>query len=322
MTGLTFYFEWEVRLMEWLQSMMGSVAVTLASFITLFGEETVMVLVLAFLYFCYDKEFGKFIGENITLAMVLNPMIKNIFVRRRPYFDNPGVKCLKRVNSSADQFDIAAQGFSFPSAHSTDSIVVYGSFPIYIAKNKRKGFRMFLIIAIVLPILVGISRFSLGVHYPTDVMMGWLLGGICLVFMTFLQSKFGGDSTKKHRMHLVIFLIAALGIIYCRSNDYFTGLGVMAGLYMAEYVEEKYINFEKSGSILESVLRLLVGGAIYFGLNAIIKLPFSEEFRSSATLGAFLFRFIRYTIASFILLGVYPIAFNKIKKKAPTKIQN
>ena len=205
MTGHTFYFQWEVNLMHWIQSMMGDIATMLAAFITLFGEETVMVLILAFLYFCYDKEMGKFIGESISLALVVNPMIKNIFVRRRPYFDNEIIKCLKKVDADADMYDIASQGFSFPSAHSTDSAVVYGSFPIYLSKGldeaeetvdcatveagvtnrkrvsvKRRilGYRIALVVAFVLPFLVGISRFSLGVHYPTDVLVSLILGSI------------------------------------------------------------------------------------------------------------------------------------------------
>ncbi len=318
MTGVTFYFEWEVKLIEWLQSMMGDAAVALASFITLFGEETIMVLILAILYFCYDKEFGIYIGENITLGLVLGPMIKNIFVRRRPYFDNKGIKCLKMVNSYGDMYDITAQGFSFPSAHSTDSVIVYGSIPFFLSRNKRRGTKIFLVIAIVLSLLVGISRFSLGVHYPTDVMTGWILGLFCLLVMTFLQRKIGTDSNKRHLMHLIIFLISSIGIFYCKSDDYFTGLGTMAGFYLASLFEEKYVNFEKSSGIPESVIRLIGGGIIYFSLNMLIKLPFSEEFRSSATMGSFLFRFIRYTIVCFVVLGVYPMLF-KYLKKSPTK---
>lgn len=66
----------------------------------------------------------------------------------------------------ANIYDISAQGYSFPSAHSTNAVSVFGS----LAVNLRK--RWFTVIAIMIPLLTGISRFVVGAHYPTDVMAG------------------------------------------------------------------------------------------------------------------------------------------------------
>ena len=64
--GITFYFDWEVALQEWLQSVIGTgIGVKIASAITMFGEELIMIAVLGFLYWCYDKEFGRFVGMVI-----------------------------------------------------------------------------------------------------------------------------------------------------------------------------------------------------------------------------------------------------------------
>lgn len=50
--GNTFYFEWEVALQQWLQGMMTSdIAVSIVSFITMFGEELVMIAVLGCVIF-------------------------------------------------------------------------------------------------------------------------------------------------------------------------------------------------------------------------------------------------------------------------------
>lgn len=48
----------------------------IVSFITMFGEELVMIAVLGFLYWCYDKKFGRFVGTNILVGLVVNPMLK------------------------------------------------------------------------------------------------------------------------------------------------------------------------------------------------------------------------------------------------------
>lgn len=163
--GNTFYFEWEVALQQWLQGMIDSeLGVALVSFITMFGEELVMIAVLGFLYWCYDKNFGKFVGLNILVGIVVNPMLKNLAFRRRPYFDHPGIKILKPVDASADIYNISAQGYSFPSGHTTNSTLLYSSLAKY-----KKGNKVLLAIAFVVPFLVGLSRVLLGAHYVTDV---------------------------------------------------------------------------------------------------------------------------------------------------------
>ena len=103
-TGITFFFDWEVRLIEWIQSWLGSAGTAIASFITLFGEEFMLVAILGFIYWCYDKEFGKFVGFNVFVGLVWNPMLKNIVLRRRPYFDNPGIKCTVLLNALSKSY--------------------------------------------------------------------------------------------------------------------------------------------------------------------------------------------------------------------------
>ena len=56
MDGNTFYFEWEVSLMQWLQSWLGTVGIAIASFFTMFGEDLICVAIIGFLYWCWDKE--------------------------------------------------------------------------------------------------------------------------------------------------------------------------------------------------------------------------------------------------------------------------
>jgi membrane-associated phospholipid phosphatase len=303
--GNTFYFAWEPALMEWLQAHMNAAAVSLASFVTLFGEEIAMVVILGFIYWCYNKKMGIYLAINFCMVGIWNPMIKNVFMRRRPYFDNPGVQCLKPVDSSADLYDINAQGFSFPSGHSSNSATVYGS----IARYAKK--RWVTIVAIVITVAVGCSRFCLGVHYPTDVLCGWLLGLFGIFFLPWLQSKF----SKKWVFYLVMVIIALPGCFYCQTTDYFTALGMTIGFFVGNLVEEKYVQFENTKNILKIFLRLLFGAIIYFGLNSLLKKPFDADFLASATAGAYAIRVVRYAIIMFIIVAVYPMTFDKIWKK-------
>ncbi len=303
MESISFYFEWEVALQAWIQSFMGSFGTAVMSFLTLFGEEVMLIGILGYIYWCYDKEFGKFIGNNVVVGIVLNPLLKNLALRRRPYFDHPNIKCLKPVHADADIYDIAAQGYSFPSGHSMNSAVIYGSLPMY-----KKKSRVLRILAFLMPFLVGLSRVALGVHYVTDVLMGWALGaGLVLVF-SFLQRKV----KNIHLLHAIIFLVSLSGLFYCQTTDYFTGLGLMGGFFLAAPFEEKFVRFENTRSILGSILRVLVGAALYFGINTLLKLPFSSEFLESATMAAYLVRALRYLVVGFVLMGLYPMIFGRI----------
>ena len=305
LVGSTFFFDWEVALMVWLQAHLGAAGAAVASVFSMFGEELACVAVLGFLYWCYDKNFGKFVGLNVLTALVLNPMIKNVFIRRRPYFDHAEIRCLKPVDKGADIYDIAAQGYSFPSGHSTNAVTVYSSLPRY-----RRN-RVLSVIAVLLPLLVGVSRFCLGVHYPTDVLCGWLLGLVVILAVPVLYRKI----KNRFVFYAVLLLVTLPGFFYCRSSDYFTGIGMLIGFILAIEFEERFVNFENTRKPLLCVLRIAGGIAIFFGLNTVLKLPFSKDFLDAGTTAAHLVRTLRYAVVLFVDMAVYPMLFKLVEKK-------
>ena len=96
MGGNIFYFNWEPQLMIWLQQLLGDLGAKIASLISAFGEEMLMVGIMGFIYWCIDKKWGLYLGINLTASVTWNPMVKNIALRPRPYIVHEGVKCLKR----------------------------------------------------------------------------------------------------------------------------------------------------------------------------------------------------------------------------------
>ena len=305
--GNTFYFEWEVALQQWLQGMIDSeIGIAIVSFITMFGEELVMIAILGFLYWCYDKKFGKFVGLNILIGTVANPMLKNLAFRRRPYFDHAGIKILKPVDASADIYNIAAQGYSFPSGHTTNSTVTYTSLAMYKKNNK-----VLWAIAVVLPFLVGLSRVMLGAHYVTDVLCGWVVGTGLMLLFSYLQTHVKNENL----LHLIVALCCLPGVFYCKTEDFFTGYGMLLGYCFAVPFEKKFVNFKETRDVWASFFRVVGGGVLYFALNKLLKLPFPEELLESATMPSFLIRTVRYAAIVFILIGVYPMLFDKFKKK-------
>jgi undecaprenyl-diphosphatase len=93
----------------------------------------------------------------------LNGALKQLFQRPRPDV----VPHLRDVMS-----------MSFPSGHALQSAVVYltlGALSMHIAERRLTKFYS-MTIAMLATALVGVSRLYLGVHYPTDVLAGWLIG--------------------------------------------------------------------------------------------------------------------------------------------------
>ncbi len=84
---------------------------------------------------------------------------------------------------------------SFPSGHSMYSAIVYLTLATLLARlvPERAAKAYFVIIAMILTFLIGISRIALGVHYPTDVLGGWCAGLtwalICWLIARHLQKR-------------------------------------------------------------------------------------------------------------------------------------
>lgn len=93
----------------------------------------------------------------------LNGALKQLFQRPRPDI----VPHLREVMT-----------MSFPSGHALQSAVVYltlGALSMHIAERRLTRYYC-MTVAMLATALVGVSRIYLGVHYPTDVLAGWLIG--------------------------------------------------------------------------------------------------------------------------------------------------
>lgn len=114
-----------------------------------------------------------FFAVNVPLAAVCVQVLKRVFAVPRP-----GDMTLVSLPGS----------FSFPSAHSFCSLVAFGMVGLLIFRAlsvrgiaRNKALVPGIILAL-LALLIGVSRIYVGVHWPVDVLGGWLLGGAWLVF--------------------------------------------------------------------------------------------------------------------------------------------
>ena len=105
---------------------------------------------------------------------LLNDFLKEIFARPRPQV----VPHLRQVMS-----------LSFPSGHALTSAAVFLTLGALLMRVAERRFVKFYImsVAVLATLLVGATRVYLGVHYPTDVLAGWLIGSSWALFCWLLE---------------------------------------------------------------------------------------------------------------------------------------
>ena len=297
--------EWEVRIIEWMQANFSSLG-GLVKLLAFLGAETGLLMLVLIVMFCWNKKAGQKLALVVSSLNIWLPMIKSVVLRPRPYMEYPGrVKAEALVEKGAAASDVAAQGYSFPSMHSASIPALY-----FTLANEAKK-KWLWILAAVLTLLVGLSRAAAGMHYPTDILAGWILGFAVIGIFTQLDRHVH----KEWQYHLILIVTGLPGLFYVRTNDYFTSLGCLIGTVAAIHFEQKYVNYQDTKRLPAMVLRMVGALVFYFAVNTLLKLPFDKEFLAGASLGALLIRTARYAIIMFLIVGVYPKVFTLFERR-------
>lgn len=135
--------------------------------------------VLGYLLLVRKYALAGFVLAAILGGTLISNLLKHGFDRPRPDFEH------------------AVQVFtpSFPSGHATLSAVTFLTIGALLTRVNAdwRVKAYFLAVAILLTVLVGVSRIYLGVHYPSDVLAGWCVGTawalFCWAVATYLQSR-------------------------------------------------------------------------------------------------------------------------------------
>jgi undecaprenyl-diphosphatase len=99
---------------------------------------------------------------------------------------------VSRPRPDADEALIQAGGFSFPSGHAAIAVALYATLGYVLARRCTGSVRAGVIAGTALVVAaVGMSRVYLGVHYPTDVLAGWLTGGAIVLASWMLVARLG-----------------------------------------------------------------------------------------------------------------------------------
>jgi len=129
----------------------------------------IVILVTLFLLIKKHYQYALFFAIVNVGGAVSNRVLKEWFIRERPNIDPYRL----------------LESYSFPSGHATRAMVLFGIilFIVYRLFPRYKKSVTFLSITMIL--LIGLSRPYLGVHYVTDIIAGYLAGGIWLIISIF-----------------------------------------------------------------------------------------------------------------------------------------
>ena len=140
----------------------------------------VTVVAAGFLALDGKKHMALFVCGSVLGGQAVGTILKDVFHRPRP---------------DLVPYAVFVSGASFPSGHSMMSAVTYLTLGALLARSQeRKRLKAyFLLLAMFLTFAVGITRVYLGVHWPTDVLAGWMAGAVwallCWLGARWLQAR-------------------------------------------------------------------------------------------------------------------------------------
>ena len=259
----------------------------LLTFVNLFSQQTVLVLIVSFIYWTIDKKKGEQLAFSLMFTITLTCGIKGVFKAPRPY-RFPGIQA-RNIDT--------APGYSFPSADSSAASSVAFTLGSWVRKRKWLVWSGLTLYAL----SIGFCRMYFGLHFLIDVSAGLLLGLVCAAVIAMVFRS------VKNTWLLFLGAAAVLSIFPLFSApevDYYKTLGLLWGFASGIWVEHRYVNFTTNISRLRKAARFLLGVGIILFLYTGLHFLFPE---------GHLFEFLQKFLLTFFAVGLYPILFHRLK---------
>lgn len=314
--------EWGINLILFLQSTLPWLRAPM-TLLTFLGEEEFFFLLLPVLYWCVNAQLGARVGALVCMSGSVNYFFKLLFHDPRPYWLSNKVHAWRYEAT-----------YGLPSGHAQHSTVTWGA----LAAAVRGPIRWVMVALIV---LVGFSRIVLGVHFPTDVLLGWLIGGVVLwvvlrfekpVVAWFRRFPIPQQLGLAFLASMVLLAIPLSGLLFAppavpsawiaavqilpgaeplTPNDttgFVTAAASFFGMVAGLIVLSTQFHFDAGGPWLQRVLRFAVGIVIvlilWLGIKAIIP--------DGQSLVALVLRYVRYTLIGFWIAFGAPWTFARL----------
>ena len=300
----------QLDILMYLQSIRNELLTGIFTFFTICTEVPVITVLTAMLYWCINKKAGQRILFALAGSLNINVAVKNIVKMPRPI----GTKGLISLRTQT------ATGYSFPSGH-TQTATTFWTSMITQFKNI-----WIYIIGILMILGAGISRLYLAVHWPMDVIVGWILGIILSILFIKLFDYI--DNSKNYYILVIIMLIFGVCTYFVGGEDFYKLFGLYSGFALGYIVEDTYISFStenkqrknifsKSTSKIEGtkgkILRFIIGiisllivYLIFKNIENTFMIGKNEEIIN-------IFKYLKYTIIVFWGVAIAPALFKLFK---------
>lgn len=265
--------DWGVAVILWIQQLRPAFDGVFEA-ITFTGDEMFFLLFMPLTYWCVNRRAGARLTLIFLISVYINAAAKVIAGQPRPY-----------------QYDLAVWAYDhvgmggFPSGHTQNAVVVWG----YLAAQIRRKWAW--IVAGAMMVFVPFSRLYLGVHFPHDLLGGYVIGGTILLL--FLRWEQHGE-LRLARMQLRKQLALAIGVPVLLlalfwHEDGVTAGAMLLGMGMGFVLQPYWVGFEVPSVWWKRIACYALGAVVIVGLWAGLKAAFGSSEP------ALLFRFIRYT---------------------------
>lgn len=310
------FLDWGIPIIVWLQSL-GSWLTPIMQGFTFLGDEQFYLLILPIFVWWIDVGLGLRIGIGLLLSAGINGTVKLLFGMPRPYWVEPRVLGLSEGTS-----------YGFPSGHSQNALVVWGRLAAWF-----KG-RWVKIGLGTLIFLIALSRLYLGVHFPTDVLGGWLIGGLLLWALIRFdkpvrnwlgRQSLGGQISTVILLSLLILVIGSIAFISTNDripdysihphadpqtpDDFITAAGTLLGMGIGGALLLDWGQFRTNVGWPKRIGRYILGVigllGLYLGLSAI--------FPREPVLVAAIFRYLRYALLGIWVTYLAPRLFSLVR---------
>jgi membrane-associated phospholipid phosphatase len=320
------WLDWGIPVIEWFQNL-GEGWLAPMEFFSFLGTEYFIMFVMPALFWCYDASIGFRIGLALLTSNGVNGILKIAFGTPRPFWVSTKVKAYALETS-----------FGIPSGHAQNAVVLWGRLATIFKRT------LIIILCILLILFISASRLYLAVHFPTDVLVGWVVGIILLLIFLFADQpviKWLKGQSFRIKMAAAFILplcILVSGLIVSSSAEVrgvpqewietakgalpeeeeidptnpegiVAASGSLFGFSTGFVLLHNWGGFSAGGTFLRRLERFLLGIVgvllIYFGLRMI--------FPDGSSLVPLIFRFIRYGALGFWVSYLAPRTFVAMK---------
>ena len=281
--------------------------------ITYFGDEIAFLVAALILFWCVDKRKGYFILTVGFVGTISNQFMKLAFRIPRPWVTDPNFTILEQARE-------AASGYSFPSGHSQNAVGTFGGIA---AVTKNKVIR---ILCIAICILVPFSRMYIGVHTPSDVLVGAAMAVILIILIRPLIFEKDGKRIPFVLAGMTVLAVAYLCFVefypfpadvdahnlHSGMKNAYTLAGALLGFLIVYFVDEKWLRFPVKAVWWVQIIKAVVGLGIVLAVKEGLSSPLKN------LLGEFPGRMVRYFLIVIVAGIVWPLSFRlftKIGKK-------